>query len=44
MNPKQKAKGKVKSLHVFDYGSQWKLLQYVISPPEGPDFKEDVET
>lgn len=44
MNPQQKAKGKVKSLHVVDYGSNWKLLQYVISPPDGPDFKEDVET
>lgn len=44
MNPNQKAEGKVKSLHVVDYGSDWKLLQYVITPPEGPDFREDVET
>ena len=40
----QRAKGIVKSLHVVDYGSEWKLLQYVITPPDGPDFREEVET
>lgn len=43
-NKQQKSKGRVKSLHVVDYGSNWKLIQYVITPPEGPDFMENIET
>lgn len=44
MKQTRREKGIVKYLHVIDYGANWKLLQYVITPPDGPDFREEVET